>query len=89
MPYTSTYKGSVVDSKLDAIKSGGSINQILTKQSNSDYDTNWLDVNSNGLITFIPTAAAGVPNLTMFVDSADNVLKYKDNTGAVYTVILG
>lgn len=35
---------------------------------------------------FKPIAAASVPNNTIFMDSADNVLKRKDNTGAVAAI---
>lgn len=49
--------------------------------------TETLHVGGNILVegyqTLTPVAAAGVPNNSLFIDSADNILKFKDNTGTV------
>lgn len=34
-------------------------------------------------VSFLPTAAAAVPNASLFLDSADGKLKFKDGTGAI------
>jgi len=86
--YVSDETGILIDSKLAAIKPGGNTGQVLIKQSGDDYDSVWADTpSSSELLTFNPVALSEVVNLTLFVDSADNVLKFKDNTGDAHNVI--
>ena len=85
MAYTSVYTGVDVDTLLGVIKPGGDTGQVLAKLSTTDYDVNWIDTNLN-FISFTPEAATAVPNNSLFVNSADNKLSFKDSTGTVYAV---
>ena len=95
MSYKSTHEGAKIDESIVAIKPGGTTGQLLAKRSDSDYDTEWQDpvippgTLPGDFFTFTPTAAADVTNLSIFVDSADNLLKFKDLSGAVHELILG
>ena len=86
--YQSKFKGSEVDDRLDGIPPGGTTDQVLTKKSDDDFNTEWADPQggSEGYLTFTPQTASSVPNLTLFVDQADNVLKFKASNGTVYEV---
>ena len=90
MAYESAVEGVTVDSSVSAIKTGGATGQVLAKKSDNDYDTEWVDQaaspGQSDYVTFNPTDAASVPVLTLFVDSADNSLKFKTLDGTVYVV---
>jgi hypothetical protein len=79
---------SVPDNRL--IPAGGADGQVLAKASVTDYDTEWVDQSGGGgsseYLTFVPQDAATMPNLTLFVDSADNGLKFKDHNGVLLSV---
>jgi len=85
MAYISVYKGVDVDTLLGVIKPGGNTGQVLAKLSTTDYDVNWVDINPN-FISFTPVVATAVPNNSLFVNSADNKLSFKDSIGTVYVV---
>lgn len=54
--------------------------------------TDWQDLRQltvpTDKIEFTPAAAGGIPNNTLFVDSADDLLKFRDSSGTLKTVTL-
>ena len=95
MGHQSDHTGDKVDDSVGAIKPGGITDQVLTKRSNTDYDVEWKDgsippgTSPGEYFTFTPVALAGVANASIFIDSADNKLKYKDVGGVVKEIMLG
>ena len=78
---------NVPDERL--IPAGGNADQVLAKASGTDYDTAWVDQTGGGsseYITFVPQDATTMPNLTLFVDSADGLLKFKKADGTLMEV---
>jgi len=60
--------------------------QSKYKGSEVDAKLDQIGESSGDYITFVPQDAATVPNLTLFVDAADNGLKYKDENGTLLSV---
>ena len=48
----------------------------------------WKELRLSMQITLSPVASTGISNNSLFVDSSDNLLKFKDNTGAIKTVTI-
>ena len=95
MAFKSVHEGQKVDNSVGAIKDGGDAGQVLTKRSGTDYDVEWRDpyippgTSPGDYFVFNPVAASAAAPLSMFVDSADNRLKFKDLGGNIYNILQG
>lgn len=71
------------------VPAGGQTGNILSKASDADHDLQWASSVLGDYFTFTPVDAATVANLSMFIDVADNKLKFKDASGVVSELMLG
>jgi len=87
MSYNSAYTGDEMSQRLSAIKSGGGKDQVLTKLSNTDYDTGWV-TQAGKFENATPVAGANVPNNSVYIESVNNRLSFKDSTGTIFRIQL-
>ncbi len=68
------------------VKPGGAAGQVYTKTGAGDNEAGWSNPPGGEYVTFTPQDAAAMPNITLFVDQADGLLKFKKSDGTLMEV---